>query len=239
MVDLTITIRYLSIFLSIAVSPLIMPEYALAIPFQDSKEIKAGPIYSNRDARKKCPGICLRADATWTGKWHRVSSGVMSACQCAIDNTVSDNSTCTLDEICKSFRIINEYNNNATKEGGLCWKWLKHSHCALGIPREALLFYEIEIKGGKAYYKLDNKPFNSWFGGHKETLYIINARNNKIYFINVDGRYIEARGTANCIEQKVKEGQSTIECKIPRLTTHAGQLHQSKTIEQSNFVRCL
>lgn len=133
-------------------------------------------------------------------------------------------SSCASNEICKSFEVAKEYTNYGTKANGVCESWLRGDHCAMGIPRDALAHYEIEIQDGKIYDKFNRRPFTSWAGGYKETLYVIDATNDKIYFVNVDGRYIEARGSANCIDQSIADGQSTYNCTIPRLTTHAGIL---------------
>jgi hypothetical protein len=184
---------------------------------QKSGDVKVGPIWSNSDAQQKCPKVCSNVAATWNGNWTTTVYGSMSVCGCTV-------SACASTEICKAFEVAKEYTDSGTKANGDCESWLNVDKCAKGIPNNALQNYEIEIRGGIAYDKFNNKPFNSWAGGNKETLYVIDATSDRIYFINVDGRYIEARGTANCINQPIPNGQSTVSCAIPRLTTHAGIL---------------
>ncbi|WP_148212899.1 Nif11-like leader peptide family natural product precursor [Citrifermentans bemidjiense] len=133
--------------------------------------------------------------------------------------------TCLPNQICKDFVVFLEYNDNGTKDNRVCEQWLSYPNCAKGIPNAALSAYEIVFNKGKAYYKSTNTLVNTWTGSpSRETLYVIDARDNKIYLVNVDGRYIQVRGSANCIGQTIPEGDSTAACAKPRLTTHAGIL---------------
>lgn len=132
--------------------------------------------------------------------------------------------TCAANQICKAFVVFQEYNDNGTKANGVCESWLGTSFCEKGIPNDALSAYEVIFKNNKAYYKSTDTPVDSWTGGNKETLYVIDARDNKIYMVNVDGRYIQVRGSANCVGQTIPQNGSTAICSKPRLTTHAGIL---------------
>lgn len=189
----------------------------LAETLQKSGDVEAGPIWNNNDAQQKCPKVCSNVGATWNGNWTTTVWGSMSVCGCTV-------SACAPTEICKSFEVAKEYTDTGTKANGACESWISQDKCAKGLPKDALQNYEIEIRNGKVYDKFNNKPFTSWAGGYKETLYVIDATSDKIYFINVEGRFIEARGTANCIDRTIQNGQSTSQCTIPRLTTHAGIL---------------
>lgn len=57
-----------------------------------------------------------------------------------------------------------------------------------GIPNAALAAYEVDFRNDRAHYKTTNTLVQSWTGGNKETLYVIDGRTNKIYMVNVDGR---------------------------------------------------
>ena len=194
----------------------IFPGDSVATQLQQSGDVEAGPIWNNDDAKIKCPSVCSNVGATWNGNWTTTEWNVMSVCGC--------NVTCASDEICKSFDEFKEYNDHGNKANGVCEPWLQQKNCAKGIPKDALADYEIVIRSNRVYYKSDNQRFNSWSGGNRETLYVIDARDDKVYFVNVDGRYIEVRGGANCVGQTVAQGQSTSSCPVPRLTTHAGIL---------------
>src|SRR5262245_61375482 len=43
-------------------------------------ELDAGPIWSDRDAQSKCPGVC--GARGWEGAWRTTEPGVMSVCRC-------------------------------------------------------------------------------------------------------------------------------------------------------------
>ena len=132
---------------------------------------------------------------------------------------------CPPNQICKDFVVFQEYNDNGTVQNGVCEGWLGVDSCEKGIPNSALSAYEVVFKNGKAYYKSDNTLVNTWTGSpNMETLYVIDGRDNKIYMVNVDGRYIQVRGSANCVGQTIPQGDSTSSCDKPRLTTHAGIL---------------
>lgn len=179
------------------------------------QNVEAGLINNHEDAKNKCPKTCLDFRTSWNGNWkHTVTN--MSVCGCKV--------SCDKNEICVNFEISKEYG-----EATSCNDIQVKGACVKGIPDIALQDYEIVINtDGKAYYKKSNKPFSTWSGQNKETLYVIDASNDKIYFINVDERYIEASTNANCIDNtKVKDGESTRKCVKPRLTTHAGILMES------------
>lgn len=47
-------------------------------------DVPAGPIWSNEDAKEKCPVICASYGGEWTGQWVTPEStwGKFSICQC-------------------------------------------------------------------------------------------------------------------------------------------------------------
>lgn len=49
---------------------------------KQSKDIEAGPIWSNADAQTKCPNVCSAQKMTWNGNWVTTIPGQMSVCNC-------------------------------------------------------------------------------------------------------------------------------------------------------------
>ncbi len=47
----------------------------------NKRPVEAGPIWSNDDARAKCPRVCQSPEA-WNGQWWTTVQGVMSVCEC-------------------------------------------------------------------------------------------------------------------------------------------------------------
>ncbi|MCT8970467.1 mannan-binding lectin [Microbaculum marinisediminis] len=47
-----------------------------------ARDINAGPIWSDQDARNKCPSVCAGAGGAWNGSWHTTAPGRMSVCSC-------------------------------------------------------------------------------------------------------------------------------------------------------------
>jgi hypothetical protein len=45
-------------------------------------DVLAGPIWSNDDAKLKCPAICASYGGQWNGQWKTVVEGKMSVCGC-------------------------------------------------------------------------------------------------------------------------------------------------------------
>jgi hypothetical protein len=45
-------------------------------------DVPAGPIWSNDDAKAKCPAICASYGGTWNGQWTTVVAGKMSVAGC-------------------------------------------------------------------------------------------------------------------------------------------------------------
>ncbi len=45
-------------------------------------EIKAGPIWNEGDAQKKCPNVCAQVHQPWSGLWRTTVWGTMSVCSC-------------------------------------------------------------------------------------------------------------------------------------------------------------
>ncbi len=46
-----------------------------------ARDVPAGPIWNNADARQKCPAVC--GERRWDGNWHTTIPGVMSVCSCS------------------------------------------------------------------------------------------------------------------------------------------------------------
>jgi hypothetical protein len=49
---------------------------------QYTMDVPAGPIWSNDDAKAKCPAICASYGGTWNGQWRTVVSGKLSVAGC-------------------------------------------------------------------------------------------------------------------------------------------------------------
>ncbi len=49
-----------------------------------TKDVDAGPIWDQADAKKKCPTTCAKADGTWNGQWRTTKPGEMSVCGCVV-----------------------------------------------------------------------------------------------------------------------------------------------------------
>ena len=51
-----------------------------------ARDVKAGPIFSNDQAKTICPGVCntLGARWKWNGQWVTTVPGKQSVCGCAI-----------------------------------------------------------------------------------------------------------------------------------------------------------
>lgn len=47
------------------------------------QKLNAGPLWNNRDAGQKCPGLCGANGGKWTGQWSTTVPGKMSVCECA------------------------------------------------------------------------------------------------------------------------------------------------------------
>ena len=45
-------------------------------------DVPAGPIWSNDDAKVKCPAICASYGGAWNGQWRTVVAGKMSVAGC-------------------------------------------------------------------------------------------------------------------------------------------------------------
>ena len=45
-------------------------------------DVMAGPIWSNEDAKQKCPVVCASYGGEWNGQWKTVVEGKMSVCGC-------------------------------------------------------------------------------------------------------------------------------------------------------------
>lgn len=62
-------------------------------------DIPAGPIWSNEDAKEKCPIVCAAHLGKWTGQWRTVVPNVMSVCECEFDTEVSGETKLEIDVI--------------------------------------------------------------------------------------------------------------------------------------------
>ena len=59
----------------------------IALPVQGATwDIKAGPIFNQQDAEKKCPGVCSKNQAQWNNQWTTIVEGVQSVCGCTVNN---------------------------------------------------------------------------------------------------------------------------------------------------------
>jgi hypothetical protein len=47
-----------------------------------TRDLDAGPIWSDMDAGGKCPGVCSSQKLGWTGAWRTTVPGQMSTCTC-------------------------------------------------------------------------------------------------------------------------------------------------------------
>lgn len=49
-----------------------------------ARDVKAGPIFSNDQAKTICPGVCntLGAQWKWNGQWRTTVQGKQSVCGC-------------------------------------------------------------------------------------------------------------------------------------------------------------
>ncbi|MDP9121565.1 MAG: multicopper oxidase domain-containing protein [Acidobacteriota bacterium] len=58
----------------------------IALPVVNNTwDVKAGPIWNNEDAQKKCPTVCTAAQGTWSsGNWKTTLEGVESVCGCTV-----------------------------------------------------------------------------------------------------------------------------------------------------------
>ncbi|HEY8094678.1 MAG TPA: mannan-binding lectin [Methylobacter sp.] len=52
---------------------------------QQIGDVEAGPLYSDSDAKNKCPGVCKGLGGKWTGQWTTTVPGTMSVCGCVAD----------------------------------------------------------------------------------------------------------------------------------------------------------
>ncbi|MCB9638929.1 MAG: mannan-binding lectin [Myxococcales bacterium] len=47
-----------------------------------ARDFNAGPIWSNSDAKRKCPRVCAAHRYKWNGQWRTTIRGKMSVCGC-------------------------------------------------------------------------------------------------------------------------------------------------------------
>jgi len=60
----------------------------IALPTPTSKDVDAGPIWNNDDAKTKCPGVCGKTKGVWNGNWKTTVPGQMSVCGCSYNGYV-------------------------------------------------------------------------------------------------------------------------------------------------------
>jgi hypothetical protein len=80
--------------------------------------------------------------------------------------------------------------------------------------------YEVIFKSNNVHYKSTATFVDSFADDNKSTLYVIDARRHKSYIVNLDGRYIHVRGSANCVNQTNPHNNTTASSKNPILTEH-------------------
>lgn len=63
---------------------ILVPVFILLIPAIASfaKDYSAGPIWSNDDAKGKCPNVCTALKLEWNGNWVTTIWGKESVCNC-------------------------------------------------------------------------------------------------------------------------------------------------------------
>jgi hypothetical protein len=54
---------------------------------RSKQAVEAGPIWSNHDAKAKCPGVC-GGPKRWNGQWWTTRPGQMSVCECIVAQPV-------------------------------------------------------------------------------------------------------------------------------------------------------
>jgi hypothetical protein len=59
---------------------------SIALPVPGQSDRPAGPIWSNDDAKVKCPRACQADNATWNGQWTTTIPNVLSVCGCVINS---------------------------------------------------------------------------------------------------------------------------------------------------------
>ncbi len=65
----------------VATTSLVLTAYAVECAYVD---LEAGPIWSNEDAKTKCPQVCSSHGGYWKGAWTTTVWGKMSVCGCYI-----------------------------------------------------------------------------------------------------------------------------------------------------------
>lgn len=50
--------------------------------FRNAMWASAGPLWNDREAQQKCPGVCSINLREWSGKWHMVTHGRNGVCEC-------------------------------------------------------------------------------------------------------------------------------------------------------------
>ncbi|RUU25098.1 hypothetical protein EOD08_23705 [Mesorhizobium sp. M6A.T.Ca.TU.002.02.2.1] len=58
-----------------------LPVHAKEVNHRLPNEHKAGPIFNDADAQKKCPQVC--GNSSWSGLWRTTVWGTMSVCSCS------------------------------------------------------------------------------------------------------------------------------------------------------------
>lgn len=53
-------------------------------PHRIKLNFNAGPIFTQLEARHRCPRVCGNHWGSWTGNWNTVVPGQMSVCQCIV-----------------------------------------------------------------------------------------------------------------------------------------------------------
>nr|WP_254305725.1 mannan-binding lectin [Sphingopyxis sp. BSNA05] len=50
-------------------------------PASRTRDVNAGPIWNQQDARRKCPAVAASQGGEWTGQWRTTVQGKMSVCE--------------------------------------------------------------------------------------------------------------------------------------------------------------
>ncbi len=66
-------------------SPPYIWQDTIALPVPGGSDRPAGPIWSNDDAKTKCPRACEADNATWNGQWTTTIEGELSVCGCVVN----------------------------------------------------------------------------------------------------------------------------------------------------------
>ncbi len=61
--------------------------FLLGLANNQCTDVSAGPIFSNEEAKTKCPTVCAKNKTTWNGQWTTTVPGLQSVCGCCASDT--------------------------------------------------------------------------------------------------------------------------------------------------------